>query len=61
MLMHSALNNSKDFVTSGGTIAPGVFSLHAPLLAWLVLGVLWIVAAYFLVRMPAKLDLRQRT
>ena len=35
MLMHSAINNSKDIVVSGATIAPGVFSLHAPLLAWL--------------------------
>jgi membrane protease YdiL (CAAX protease family) len=61
MLMHSAVNNSKDIFISGGTIDPGVFSLHAPLLAWLVLGVLWVVAAYFLIRMPAKLDLRQST
>jgi membrane protease YdiL (CAAX protease family) len=59
MLMHSAINNSKDIVVSGATIAPGVFSLHAPLLAWLVLSVMWVVAAYLLVRMPAKLDLRQ--
>ena len=55
MLMHSAINNSKDIVVSGAPIPPGVFSLNAPLMAWLVLGVMWIWAAYFLVRMPGRL------
>lgn len=58
MLMHSAINNSKDIVASGAAIAPGVFSLNAPLMAWLGLGLLWISAAYFLARMPPKLELR---
>lgn len=59
MLMHSAINNSKDIVSSGAFTPPGVFSLNAPLIAWLGLGVLWISAAYFLARMPAKLELRE--
>ena len=54
MLMHSAINNSKDIVASGAADPPGVFSLNAPLMAWLVLGLLWISAAYFLARMPPK-------
>ena len=56
MLMHSAINNSKDIVASAATIPPGVFSPNAPLIAWLTLGVLWASAAYFLTRMPAKFD-----
>jgi len=59
MLMHAAINNSKDIVPSGASLPPGVFSLHAPLTAWLVLGLLWISAAYFLTRMPQQLELRQ--
>lgn len=58
MLMHSAINNSKDIVASGAAIPPGVFSLNAPLVAWLGLVLLWISATYFLVRMPVKLELR---
>lgn len=52
MLLHSAINNSKDIVPSGAAVPPGVFSLNAPLMAWLTLGLLWIAAAWFLVRMP---------
>ena len=58
MLMHSAINNSKDIVVSGAPVPPGVFSLNAPLIAWLGLGVMWIWAAYFLARMPERLELR---
>lgn len=59
MLMHSAINNSKDIVVSAASIPPGVFSLNAPLVAWLGLGVLWTSAAYFLAHMPGKLELRE--
>jgi membrane protease YdiL (CAAX protease family) len=58
MLMHAAVNNSKDIVASGAALPPGVFSPDAPLIAWLTLGVLWIPAAYFLARMPAKIEWR---
>jgi membrane protease YdiL (CAAX protease family) len=57
MLMHAAVNNSKDIVLSGASVPPGVFSVNAPLVAWLSLGLLWLTAAYFLVRMPARLEL----
>ena len=55
MLMHSAINNSKDIVVSGAAIGPGVFSLNASLMSWLGLGLLWVAAAYFLARMPRAL------
>jgi membrane protease YdiL (CAAX protease family) len=58
MLMHSAINNSKDIFSSAASIPPGVFSLNAPLMAWLGLVLLWIGAACFLVRMPSRLELR---
>jgi membrane protease YdiL (CAAX protease family) len=51
MLMHSAVNNSKDIVPSAAHVAPGVFSLHASAISWLTLAILWIGGAYFLTRM----------
>jgi hypothetical protein len=36
-----------------------VFSLNAPLMAWFGFGLLWILAAYFLARMPTTLELRE--
>jgi membrane protease YdiL (CAAX protease family) len=54
MLLHSAVNNSKDIVPSavpeGG--ATHIFGLSASLVAWLTATLLWIGAAYFLARMP---------
>ena len=55
MLMHSAINNSKDIVASGAAIPPGVFSFNVSVMSWLGLGLLWIAAAYFLARMPRSL------
>jgi membrane protease YdiL (CAAX protease family) len=51
MLMHSAVNNSKDIVPSAAPGVPGVFSLHASAVSWLTLALLWIGAAYFAARM----------
>jgi membrane protease YdiL (CAAX protease family) len=51
MLLHAAINNSKDIVPSGVRDAPGVFSLHASPVAWLATGLLWICAAILLQRM----------
>jgi len=51
MLMHSAVNNSKDIVPStvpGGT---NTFGLSASLVGWLTAALFWVCAAYFLVRM----------
>lgn len=53
MLFHSAVNNSKDIVPSA---IPGVtnsLSLHASLVGWLTVALLWICAAYFLAKMPS--------
>jgi hypothetical protein len=51
MLMHAAVNNTKDIVPSIVTTARNPFALSASLPAWLTLALLWIAAAYFLVRM----------
>ena len=52
MLMHSAVNQTKDIVPSA---VPGATNPLAPSgspVAWLTLALLWICAGYFLVRMP---------
>jgi hypothetical protein len=54
MLMHSAINNTKEIVPSGVNPPPGVFSLHASLVSWLTLVILWAAAAYFLRRTPSR-------
>ena len=61
MLMHSAINNSKDIVASGAVIPPGVFSLNVSLMSWLGLGLLWVAAAYFLAKMPRALTIDEVT
>jgi membrane protease YdiL (CAAX protease family) len=48
MLLHAAINNSKDIVPSpviGGT---GTFGLHPSLISWITLALLWACAGYFL-------------
>jgi membrane protease YdiL (CAAX protease family) len=51
MLLHAAINNSKDIVPSGVGTAPGVFSVHASAVSWLSLGVMWLCAGCLLFRM----------
>ncbi len=51
MLMHAAVNNSKDIVPSAVPGATQTFGLSASLVAWLTVALLWICAAYFLARM----------
>jgi membrane protease YdiL (CAAX protease family) len=53
MLMHAAINNSKDIVPAGRAEPPGVFSLQAPAVSWIALALMWIAAGYFLARMPS--------
>lgn len=50
MLMHSAVNNSKDIVPSA-TSAGAIFGLSASAVAWTTVVLLWVCAAYFLARM----------
>ena len=52
MLLHSAVNNSKDIVPSATPGANNTFGVHASPVAWLTLVLLWIGAVYFLARMP---------
>lgn len=52
MLMHAAINNTAGIVTSGALAgATNPFYLNAPLVTWLVVAILWLGAAYLLVRM----------
>ena len=51
MLLHAAVNNTKDIVPSAVPGATNPFALSTSLPAWLTLALLWICAAYFLVAM----------
>jgi uncharacterized protein len=52
MLMHSAVNQTKDIVPSAVSAATNPFALSTSLVAWLTVALLWSCAGYFLVRMP---------
>jgi membrane protease YdiL (CAAX protease family) len=54
MLLHAAINNTKDIVPSAIAGAADPFSLSASNLAWLTVAVLWVSAAYFLLHMAKK-------
>jgi membrane protease YdiL (CAAX protease family) len=51
MILHAAVNNTKDIVPSARSATSSPFTLNASLIAWLTAGLLWICALYFLVRM----------
>ena len=51
MLMHAAVNNTKDIVPSAVAGATDPFSLHSSLVAWLTVGLLWALAAVLLFEM----------
>lgn len=51
MLLHAAVNNTKDIVPSAVSAATNAFSLSSSLVAWLSVAILWICAVYFLIRM----------
>lgn len=51
MLMHAAINNTKDIVPSAVVTATNPFALSQSKTAWLGTALLWIVAGYLLVRM----------
>lgn len=52
MLMHSSVNNTKDIVPSAVSNPAGAFSLHASLVIYMTVVLMWIAATYFLLRMP---------
>jgi membrane protease YdiL (CAAX protease family) len=51
MLMHAAVNNSKDIVPSAELNATNPWALSHSLVAWMTVAVLWLSAGYFLARM----------
>jgi membrane protease YdiL (CAAX protease family) len=51
MLMHSAINQTKDIVPSHLDGATNSFTLNASVVGWLTVSVLWLGAGYFLFRM----------
>ena len=51
MLMHAAVNNTKDIVPSAVATTTNAFSFSSSRVAWLTVAILWTCAAYFLVRM----------
>lgn len=54
MLLHAAINNTKDIVPSIAVpAATHPFIVRATPVGWITLALLWIAAAYFLLRMPA--------
>lgn len=52
MLMHAAINNTKDIVPAGLANAKNPFSLHASPVTYLTAACLWVAATYFLFWMP---------
>jgi membrane protease YdiL (CAAX protease family) len=59
MLMHAAINNTKDIVPSVPRPASNPLLPGAPLLTWVVPAVIWATAIYFLARMPRTVDGRE--
>jgi uncharacterized protein len=53
MLMHAAINNTKDIVPSGVRGADNPFALSTSLAGWLTVLLLWAFATYCLMRMRA--------
>lgn len=51
MLLHAAVNNTKDIVPSADLNATNPLAFSHSLVAWLTVAMLWIAAAYFLFRM----------
>jgi membrane protease YdiL (CAAX protease family) len=59
MLMHAAINNTKEIVPAIARTAANPLWPSASLMSWISVAVVWVVAGYFLVRMRgAKLTAR---
>jgi len=59
MLMHAAINNTKDIVPSVSRVAQNPLVPTASSISWIGMALLWIPAVYFLIRMRgAKLSTR---
>lgn len=51
MVLHAAVNNTKDIVPSAVPVGTNPWLLGGSLIAWITVGLLWIVAACFLFQM----------
>jgi uncharacterized protein len=51
MLLHAAVNNTKDIVPSVDTGATNPWALSQSSIAWITVALLWVGAVYFLIRM----------
>jgi membrane protease YdiL (CAAX protease family) len=51
MLMHAAVNNTKDIVPSAEPNATNLWALSHSVVAWMTVALLWLCAGYFLLRM----------
>lgn len=56
MVLHAAVNNTKDIVPSATPGGTNIFGLHGTLVAWLTVGLLWLCATCFLVQMPKQIE-----
>jgi membrane protease YdiL (CAAX protease family) len=54
MLMHSAINNTKEIVPTVLRAPANPLTLDATLQGWISVSVVWVAALYFLIRMPAS-------
>jgi hypothetical protein len=59
MLLHAAVNNTKDIVPSAVPGATDPFALSTSVVAWLTVALLWIAAGVFLVHMSGAGRLHQ--
>jgi membrane protease YdiL (CAAX protease family) len=59
MLLHAAVNNTKDVVPSVVPGATNPWQLHASLVGWLTLGILWTCATWFLYDMRRDVRVRR--
>jgi membrane protease YdiL (CAAX protease family) len=58
MLMHSAINQTKDIVPSAAAGATNSFTFNASIVGWMTVAVLWSGAGYFLFCMRGSAQLR---
>ena len=54
MLLHAAVNNTKDIVPSGQADATNAFAFSSSLVGWLTVGLLWLAASFFLLQMGRR-------
>ena len=54
MILHAAVNNTKDIVPSAVPGAMNPWALSNSLVAWLTVALLWLCAAYFLLQMRSR-------